>query len=699
MDAMSGKTKTDEEEMDFCDEEKKPADTDTADMNDKEEIDFKKPLAMVKSNDEQNLPTISCEEPECEEPALDCPSSEPTNLTASIPYKEPYWSGMATKPYSFDVLKNGSIIDKVNLKEKPFYIFGRLPTCDVTLEHPSLSRYHACIQHCGTTCDRYQQGWYLYDLDSTHGTWINKIQVRPKVYHRIRVGHVIKFGGSSRLFILQGPEEDREEEAELSVAELKLQREKQKKEADLLRQDNLIGNPHEIISQDDGCMWGMDMASAVEESQENPFSQDLDESLYIDDPKKCLKNYFDREGYDAPEYETSAEGSGKFKCCLELPIDDASGRPIIAEATVSGKKKESVEACALEACRILDRHGVLRAATHESRKRKKKNWEENDFYDSDEDTFLDRTGTIEKKREQRMKKAGKLDDKAETYDSLSEKHREILQEMQEIEEKLEKARADAEAAESNDDLDALDAYMNSIKSGMMDTKTRLKLKRRLLELRPQEQRLRKLMNIAKPVSFEYLKPKTEAGTVKVASSENKKPKITLPMFGKMKGLHVPKIPKVFTVDLPENLEKVSDADVEEEEEEEDDDEDDNNEKKMECDVDAEKKSLGSNNGKAKDLSEAGTCKSKDVLPTKCLSSKDSSSSKRVITKKIHLQTSTDYHAHTSEIHKPEKKKSKSFHEVSGDSSCFDADADKVVWLPPSDQTGDGRTSLNEKYGY
>ena len=29
----------------------------------------------------------------------------------------------------------------------------------------------------------------------------------------------------------------------------------------------------------------------------------------------------------------------------------------------------------------------------ESRKHKEKNWEENDFYDSDEDNFLDRTGS------------------------------------------------------------------------------------------------------------------------------------------------------------------------------------------------------------------------------------------------------------------------------------------------------------------
>jgi len=57
-------------------------------------------------------------------------------------------------------------------------------------------------------------------------------------------------------------------------------------------------------------------------------------------------------------------------------------------------------------------------AQTESRKRKAKNWEADDYYDSDDDTFLDRTGLVEKKRQQRMAAAGRVQDKAETYESL-----------------------------------------------------------------------------------------------------------------------------------------------------------------------------------------------------------------------------------------------------------------------------------------
>ena len=47
-----------------------------------------------------------------------------------------------------------------------------------------------------------------------------------------------------------------------------------------------------------------------------------------------------------------------------LPIDTASGEPLYGEATVVGKKKEAVLACATECCRLLDIYGLLRQSKH-----------------------------------------------------------------------------------------------------------------------------------------------------------------------------------------------------------------------------------------------------------------------------------------------------------------------------------------------
>ena len=51
----------------------------------------------------------------------------------------------------------------------------------------------------------------------------------------------------------------------------------------------------------------------------------------------------------------------------------------------------------------------------------------------------------------------------------------------------------------SDDIDALDAFMKSIKGGAMDTKTRIKLKRELFDLQKELKRVERLMQAAKPV--------------------------------------------------------------------------------------------------------------------------------------------------------------------------------------------------------
>ena len=180
----SAKTNTqDEKSLDY-----------TKDPNHKHQKDFPTDAFKVPSSVQKSI--------QISEPA----SVEKKEKVPELKYKEPWWS--ATPPAdgncSLEVLKNGCIISTLNLNDKAYHVFGRLPLCDVVLEHPSISRYHALIQYRGETDgDQSQSGFYLYDLGSTHGTVVNKSKIRSKTYYQLKVGYVIKFGGSSRLFILQ----------------------------------------------------------------------------------------------------------------------------------------------------------------------------------------------------------------------------------------------------------------------------------------------------------------------------------------------------------------------------------------------------------------------------------------------------------------------------------------------------------------
>ncbi|XP_053408761.1 kanadaptin-like [Mercenaria mercenaria] len=655
------------------------------------------------------------------------PAEQLKQSQSAIPYKEPSWSGLCEEKFAFEVIKNGAVIDNIDLTTKAFHVIGRLPSCDIPMEHPSLSRHHAVVQYSSGKSEQYPGGWYLFDLDSTHGTWINKNKVPSQKFHRIHVDYVLKFGGSSRLFILQGPDTDRQEESEMSASEMKEQREKQKKEAEVLRQAEIeeAERKAEILKKREeskGCSWGIDDDEIEEEDDkaENPFAsiEPENEALYINDPKKSLNGYFEREGLELPEYEFHEAGFGKWKCTVELPIDAPSGEPLVAEVTVSGKKREAVEACALEACRILDRHGELRKSAQESRKRKQRNWEDDDFYDSDEDVYLDRTGTIEKKRELRKNKVGKTDKVTETYDTLLEKHKKVTAEIEEIEAKLEQAKAQAAAMES-DDVDALDAYMSAIKSGMMDTKTKMKFKRQLLELKQEEQRIRKLVNIAKPASLPEISSKNSKTDVKKQG--------VLASVGKMKGPSTGKLPrKIVPGPKQENTVEKSD------ESEEDDDEND----RLGENSKANSKNMKSNSevvgvpkqseDKTKVNNEHTDQKPKvkgPTMPPVREKEKEHESVKQEIHSKSRLKgpslplaavleklqeenvegdqkpetdnekKQTDSNKRKSKSAKTENKKFKS-----GDS--YDAeDPDYAVWLPPENQSGDGKTHLNAKLGY
>ncbi|KAM4867197.1 kanadaptin isoform 2-T2 [Thomomys bottae] len=627
------------------------------------------------------------------QPRLPTLVAGPGGPSRAPPYQEPPWGGPATAPYSLEILKGGTIVGTRSLKETSCCLFGRLPSCDVCLEHPSVSRYHAVLQHRAPgpdgEGDSQEQGFYLHDLGSTHGTFLNKTRIPPRTYCRVHVGHVFRFGGSTRLFILQGPEEDREAESELTVTQLKELRKQQQK----LLEKKMLGDDSDEDEEVDasekkrntggqedemGCTWGMGEDAVEDEAEENPivleFQQER-EAFYIKDPKKALQGFFDREGEEL-EFEFDEQGHSTWLCRVRLPVDDSTGKQLVAEAIHTGKKKEAMIQCSVEACRILDTLGLLRQEAV-SRKRKTKNWEDEDFYDSDDDTFLDRTGLVEKKRLNRMKKAGKIDEKPETFESLVAKLNDAEKELSEISERL---KASSKALSESPSQDSLDAFMSEMKSGSaLDGVSRKKLHLRTFELRKEQQRLKGLIKIVKPAEIPELK-KTEPHN---SGLENKAKKLTLPLFGAMKGGSKFKL-KTGTVgklpprrpDLPPALMKTKDEpEVEEEEEEEEEEKEEK----------THNKNMEDGSGRPPEETEPETAEQETSVLTDlpCSEETHNHGSKK------------EYEKSGDEL---KKKKAPKFPPILS-SKYPEDDPDYCVWMPPEGQSGDGRTHLNDKYGY
>jgi hypothetical protein len=128
-------------------------------------------------------------------------------------YEVPSWGGLPANMtdedfYSFEVLKDGSLINQIKLIQKDHFILGRQPDlCDIGLEHPSISRVHAVVQY------RQLDGALLIiDLESAHGTFVNKKLLEKNLFHQLSVGDFIKFGASTRAYILHGPDTHRPDE-------------------------------------------------------------------------------------------------------------------------------------------------------------------------------------------------------------------------------------------------------------------------------------------------------------------------------------------------------------------------------------------------------------------------------------------------------------------------------------------------------
>ncbi|KAJ3314592.1 Kanadaptin [Boothiomyces sp. JEL0838] len=382
-----------------------------------------------------------------------------------LPYNDPTWAGEPKNDYYFEVIKQGSVLGKSGRISTSKVVVGRLPVCDIELEHPSVSRYHAVFQF------KDDGKCFLYDLGSSHGTFLNKSQIEPKKYIRINVGDMIRFGASSRIYIFQGPEEmvqpppqivkPKEEKIEVSWG---------------FKEDAYEGDE-----------WGANSIHL------EPIDRSLidDNAYYYKDPKKSLKVFLDNNDAEMEiTFTEDDDDEEPLKYIAKLEITGLQG-PF--EASGRGKKKVSAErdAC-LEACAKLDRMGILKVkAVHETAAEKIKRLNKVYGDDEEDEDLYDRTEDARKE----------LKNQVLTFESLSEKKQALELSIRKIEKELN--LTGVSESNENDSEDELDKYMNEI-NVKMTVETKTKLEKELKKLQVELQDTEKLLKLATPQSASLL---------------------------------------------------------------------------------------------------------------------------------------------------------------------------------------------------
>lgn len=123
-------------------------------------------------------------------------------MSAPAVYAPPPWSTSPAHKFELEVIKDGTVAETIDISKQPFYIIGRAPDqAQIVLMHESVSRAHAALQFG-------EKGeLYIVDLGSTHGSFLGKTRLKPKAYTLAPVGAVLRFGQSSRMYVVKGPRE------------------------------------------------------------------------------------------------------------------------------------------------------------------------------------------------------------------------------------------------------------------------------------------------------------------------------------------------------------------------------------------------------------------------------------------------------------------------------------------------------------
>lgn len=141
-----------------------------------------------------------------------------------IKYSEPPEARKPKRRWRFYPFKGDKGLPPLYIHRQSSYLIGRdRKVADIPVDHPSCSKQHAALQYRLVPFER-EDGIrgkrvrpYIIDLESSNGTFVNNVKIVPRTYTELLEKDVIKFGYSSREYVLLH-EQSKDDELDDDVA-------------------------------------------------------------------------------------------------------------------------------------------------------------------------------------------------------------------------------------------------------------------------------------------------------------------------------------------------------------------------------------------------------------------------------------------------------------------------------------------------
>lgn len=443
------------------------------------------------STEEHGLPQKTCEAQK------NVPPIPVNGPQVNGTYAPPEWDTVPEHiDLTLEIIRAGAIVKVLPLSKycrrskKGWVSFGRVPDNDWHVEHPSTSRHHCILQFDP------QGQIFIYDLGSTHGTYLNKVRVKPGQYEKFRVGDQMKIADSERIYVLNGP-------AQMMPAQ-GMSKEEKRQQQSLMAYEKRKRDEEQRVREQMESAIGSGRQSTSEHVQMAILSGNFDWKVYASDNILTEKQQKVASALEKKErqieilrkenerIQSKQSGSHAKQELTPGQLDTLQNNE--SKIEVLAEQVESLEDNLIESIRqsIEDKAGMKsqNAQLHVS----------DESSGSDDDAFYDRTD-VQRRKKCREKKKGR----GEAIDAKElVSHLDLLdQEKESLQKEMDKTKSSLQGDVSHPAKgteDELDTYLQSLDDS--ETLERVKsIQKKLQKLEQERMQVTSLLAIADPEGY------------------------------------------------------------------------------------------------------------------------------------------------------------------------------------------------------